>query len=100
GLMNMMLSGALSRGERPAPEKIAPCTMMLAPLSHSMGYCQLLLAVMLGSRLLFSADRAVPHIAATVRRERATSIVGLDRGSLNQLLWRDDAAAELASIRS
>jgi long-chain acyl-CoA synthetase len=101
GLWNMILGAAVAAEQDKAPRRRkpqAPCTMVLSPLSHVGGYCQLLLMLALGGKVVISPTWNSEATFATIAREKVTAVVGATASNVRDLLDHLPCYADLSSL--
>ena len=108
GLMNMALGGMLAdaafasdtakkmSAKNRMPRR--PCSLVLAPLSHVSGYSQLLLALILGGKLVFQKEWDVEAIGCLIDCEQVHSLLGATPAQIRELMRHKPEAGSLTSI--
>lgn len=98
GLWNMLL-GASTAGKtlhRRRPQ--TPCAMILSPLSHVSGYCQMLLMLALGGKVVLLRSLGGEDALAAIQREKVTTVVGATTPVLRDILDRLADTMDLSSL--
>jgi long-chain acyl-CoA synthetase len=101
GLMNMMLGAQLSprdNGSLQRTPRESPRTLILHPLSYIGGYSQLLLALMIGGRIIVLKEWDVERAAHLIDSERVNAIPGINPAQALDLLCAKPNATSLASL--
>lgn len=89
GLQNMMFAAGLAKAGSPSPPSRpapAPGALMLAPLAHIGGYCQVLLMMKLAGRVIFPERDEPEQILKAITRFKPTAIVGITPTKIREVL--------------
>ena len=89
GLNNMLLAGSMSTfsGRLATPERIGAASLLLmCPLSYIAGAAQFFLSFLRGNSIVVPVDRSADSLASVIEQNQITSIVGIRRNELQQLI--------------
>lgn len=103
GLSNMLLAGsisALSCGGAAPTQNRASSVLLMCPLSYIAGTAQFLLSFLLGSSIAVPVDRSPHGLASIIQQSQITSIVGISRDQLTQLIDLPGIEQLAASLRT
>jgi acyl-CoA synthetase (AMP-forming)/AMP-acid ligase II len=105
GLMNMMLGGAITsfktskeKADKPPALALAPCTMVLSPLSHISGYAQILLMCHVAGKIVLMRHWDVSDAITTIEKEKVRSLSGATTDMLKELVRANSEGRNLSSL--